>query len=431
MHAVIDVASAIKVEIIIATSFSFFFLSISISLFIVLLSNRCNTPFRKYITKNCNIQIIMSANFTKRHFVRLLKIKYLYLFSYSVVMEKYNIVFIETPFSKKSILGRRAEDFVLREFASFDSKDGYIVKEAVYKDAEGDYFMPDAINIVLTLDAPLLRRSTVEDFVSLMRHKGISSMRLGARDAISRIRIGNAPDEGIFVKDADFLKIDSAKTYNMVYNLLKDRILDAHLTNGVDIVDKATVFVDDTVLIEAGAQILPFSRLEGNSVVKSGARISASFVRNSVVEGCATVDYSHIVDSCVRANATVGPFARLRGAQIGEHCRIGDFVEIKASKLMDGVKASHLSYVGDAEVGEGTNVGCGTVFCNYDGKDKHKTTVGSKCFIGANTNLIAPVVVGDNAFIAAGTTVTRDVGDGSFTIGRVRQDTKTINRPQA
>ena len=263
-------------------------------------------------------------------------------------------------------------------------------------------FYPDAINIVLTLDAPLLRRSTVEDFVSLMRHKGISSMRLGARDAISRIRIGNAPDEGIFVKDADFLKIDSAKTYNMVYNLLKDRILDAHLTNGVDIVDNATVFVDDTVLIEAGAQILPFSRLEGNSVVKSGARISASFVRNSVVEGCARGD-----------------------------CPIGDFVEIKASKLMDGVKASHLSYVGDAEVGEGTNVGCGTVFCNYDGKDKHKTTVGSKCFIGANTNLIAPVVVGDNAFIAAGTTVTRDVGDGSFTIGRVRQDTKTINRPQA
>ncbi len=106
-------------------------------------------------------------------------------------------------------------------------------------------------------------------------------------------------------------------------------------------------------------------------------------------------------------------------------------MEIKASKLSDGVKASHLSYVGDAEVGEGTNVGCGTVFCNYDGREKHKTTVGSRCFIGANTNLIAPVVVGDNAFIAAGTTVTRDVGDGSFTIGRVRQDTKTITKTQA
>ena len=154
-------------------------------------------------------------------------------------------------------------------------------------------------------------------------------------------------------------------------------------------------------------------------------------MRNSIVENGASVEMSHIVDSCVRAGATVGPFARLRGAQVGEKCRIGDFVEIKASKLGNGVKASHLSYVGDAEVGDGTNVGCGTVFCNYDGKDKHRTTVGSGCFIGANTNLIAPVVVGDNSFIAAGTTVTRDVEECSFTIGRVRQDTKTINKTQA
>ena len=89
------------------------------------------------------------------------------------------------------------------------------------------------------------------------------------------------------------------------------------------------------------------------------------------------------------------------------------------------------SYVGDADVGDGTNVGCGTVFCNYDGKVKNKTTVGSRCFLGANTNLIAPVVVGDNAFIAAGTTVTRDVEESTFTIGRVKQDTKTITKPQS
>lgn len=345
-------------------------------------------------------------------------------------MDKFNVVFIETVSSKQSLLGRRAEEYILRAFAGFVARDSRIVKESVFFDAPDSFFMSDAINVVLTLDMPLLRQSTVEHFIALMKHKGIEHLRLGAKDSPSVIRIGNAPDEGIFVADNDFLKIGDAKSYNMVYNLLKDRILDSHLSAGVNVIDKTTVFVDDTVKIEAGAQILPFSRIEGDSVIKSGARVSASYVRNSRIESGADVEMSHIVDSCVRAHATVGPFARLRGAQIGTKCRIGDFVEIKASKLGEGVKAAHLSYVGDAEVGEGTNVGCGTVFCNYDGKDKHKTTVGCKCFIGANTNLIAPVVVGDNAFIAAGTTVTRDVEESSFTIGRVRQDTKTITKTQ-
>ena len=345
-------------------------------------------------------------------------------------MDKFNIVFIENENSKQSILGRRAEEYILREFAGFDAADSRIVRERVYLNAPEKYFLSDAINVVLTLDTPLLRRKTIEHFVALMKHKNISFVRLGAKDSQSLIRIGDAQDEGIFVSDDDFLKLNGAKSYNMVYNLLKDRILDAHLLAGVNIVDKTTVFIDDTVKIASGAQILPFSRVEGDSIIKANAKISASYIRNSVVESCASVEMSHIVDSCVRARATVGPFARLRGAQIGAGCRIGDFVEVKGSRLGDGVKASHLSYVGDAEVGDGTNVGCGTVFCNYDGKDKHKTTVGSKCFIGANTNLIAPVVVGDNAFIAAGTTVTRDVCDSSFTIGRVRQDTKTKTKPQ-
>lgn len=344
-------------------------------------------------------------------------------------MDKFNIIFIQTDNGKQSLLGRRAEEFVMREFANFDSGDSRLSKDAVYSAASEDYFMPDAINVVLTLDMPLIRQSTVRHYVALMKHKNIFALRLGSKDSVAMIRIGNAPDEGIFVVEDDFLKIGDAKSFNMVYNLLKDRILDAHLDAGVKIVDKNTTFIDDTVKIEAGACIAPFSRIEGDSFIKGGATVSASYLRNSIVEKGATVEMSHLVDSCVRACASVGPFARLRGAQIGESCRIGDFVEIKSSKLARGVKASHLSYVGDAEVGEHTNVGCGTVFCNYDGRDKHKTTVGSGCFIGANTNLVAPVVVGDNAFIAAGTTVTRDVGEGSFTIGRVRQDTKT--KPQA
>ena len=350
---------------------------------------------------------------------------------YSVVMEKFNLVFIETKSSKQSLLGRTAADFILKEFGGFDAAHSRILKENAYLDARDALIEEDAINVVLTLDMPLLRRQSIERYAALMKHKGVPMVRLGAKDSASFIRVGKGADEGIFVKDDDFLKLSDAKSYNMVYNLLKDRILDAHLQAGVQILDKATVFVDDTAKLEAGAQILPFSRIEGDSVVKSGARVSASYLRNSVIESGAVAEYSHIVDSCVCARATVGPFARLRGAQVGADCRVGDFVEVKASKLGQGVKAAHLSYVGDAEVGDGTNVGCGTVFCNYDGRQKHKTTVGSGCFLGANTNLIAPVVVGDNAFIAAGTTVTRDVEDGSFTIGRVKQDTKSINKTQA
>lgn len=345
-------------------------------------------------------------------------------------MERYNIIFIETKNSKRSLLGRTAADFVMREFADFQTAESRIVKEETYRARPDGYYMKDAVNVILTLDMPLLRKVTIERYVSLLQLKRVSMTRLGARDSESLICIGKASDEGIFVNDEDFLRIADTKTYNMVYNLLKDRIIDAHLNAGVGIVDRTTVFIDDTAKIEVGAKILPFSRIEGDSVIKSGAAVSASYVRNSVIEEGATVEMSHIADSCVCARATVGPFARLRGAQIGDGCRVGDFVEVKASRLANGVKAAHLSYVGDADVGEGTNVGCGTVFCNYDGRSKHKTTVGSGVFLGANTNLIAPVVVGDNAFVAAGTTVTRDVGESSFTIGRVKQDTKIKIKPQ-
>ena len=124
----------------------------------------------------------------------------------------------------------------------------------------------------------------------------------------------------------------------------------------------------------------------------------------------------------VGKNCTVGPFAHLRkGANVGDNCRVGDFVEIKNSVVGEGTKVSHLAYVGDADVGENCNIGCGVVFCNYDGKNKHRTRVGNNCFIGSNVNLIAPVEIADGAFVAAGTTVTEGAGKGDFVIGRVRQ----------
>lgn len=336
-------------------------------------------------------------------------------------MDKYNIVFIKTENGEKEMLGRRAEDYVLREFADFSAKKCRIAKTEAYK--EENALLDGCVNVVLTLDMPLVKKKDIEMLVRQMKQKNISLIRLGAKDSLAKICIGKGVDDGVFCKQDAFLKIGDAKSYNIVYNLLKDEILDGLLHRGVQIIDKVTTFVDDTVNVESGVIIKPFCTIEGESTILNGSTVFASYIRDSVIDG-ADVSCSHVICSHVRTRANVGPFARLRHAVVDEGCRVGDFVEVKASRLREGVKCAHLSYVGDADVGERTNVGCGTVFCNYDGHQKHKTTVGAECFLGANTNLVAPLVVGDHAFIAAGTTVTRDVEDGSFTIGRVRQDTK-------
>lgn len=336
-------------------------------------------------------------------------------------MEKYNIVFVETEWSKKPLLGRRVEDFVIREFADFDAPDCRIVKIASYKEKVA--LLQGYVNVVLTLDMPLVKKQDVFELVRRMRAEKIDCVGLGKNNPVAKICFDKSENEGVFSSDKAFFKIDDAKSFNVVYNLLKNSVLDDLLAHGVYILDKTTTHIDDTANIEKGVTVLPYSRVEGESTVVNGATISASYIKDSVIDG-ATVEYSYVVCSQVHTGATVGPFARLRGATIGKNCRIGDFVEVKASTLSEGVKAAHLTYIGDAEIGERTNVGCGSVFCNFDGVDKHKTTVGSNCFIGANTNLVAPVVVGDNAFIAAGTTVTRNIEERSFTIGRVRQDTK-------
>lgn len=336
-------------------------------------------------------------------------------------MDKYNIVFVENQWSQETMLGRRVGDYAIREFADFNAPDCRIAKIGAYK--EDVALLEGYINVVLTLDMPLVKKGDIFALVRRMRAENIDCVGLGKNNPIAKICIGKSANKGVFSSDKAFFQIDDAKSYNVVYNLLKDAILDDFLSRGVRILDKNTTFIDDTINIESGVVILPYTRIEGESVLMNGAKVAGSYIKDSVIDG-ASVEYSYLACSHVHARATVGPFARLRGATIGNNCRVGDFVEVKASTLREGVKASHLTYIGDADVGERTNVGCGSVFCNYDGVDKHKTTVGCNCFIGANTNLIAPVVVGDNAFIAAGTTVTRDIEDGSFTIGRVRQDTK-------
>ena len=207
--------------------------------------------------------------------------------------------------------------------------------------------------------------------------------------------------------------------------LLSERIARRLQEEGVILEDPSLVKISANCVVEKGARIEAFVKLE-RSIVRSGAviRSFSTLVGSEVAEGAEVIE-SRVYDSVIGKGAKVGPFAYIRmGSAIGEKCRIGDFVEVKASFVADGAKAAHLTYIGDAEIGVKTNIGCGAVFANYDGKNKHKTKVGNEAFIGANVNLIAPVTVGDGAFIAAATTVTKNVSDGAFVIGRSRAEEK-------
>lgn len=178
--------------------------------------------------------------------------------------------------------------------------------------------------------------------------------------------------------------------------------------------------LESTVKVGANVTIEPYAVVKGNSVLADGCVIgSYSYIDDSSIGANTVVKSSRICDSTVGADCVVGPNAHLRdNAVVRDRCRVGNFVEVKNSTLGDGVKASHLSYIGDATVGDDTNIGCGVIFVNYDGKTKHRTQVGKGCFIGCNSNLVAPVTVGEGCFVACGTTVDKDMPDGSFSIGR-------------
>lgn len=182
-------------------------------------------------------------------------------------------------------------------------------------------------------------------------------------------------------------------------------------------------YIDKQAVIEKGVVIYPNNTIIGNCVIKSGTILYPNnLIMNSVIGEDCKIYSSTIQDSKVSNKVNIGPNAHLRnGTQICDNVRIGNFVEIKNSLVKEGTKIAHLTYVGDAQIGKNCNLGCGVVFCNYDGKQKHKTTIGNNVFIGSNVNLIAPINIGDNSFLAAGSTITKDVKENSFSIARVKQ----------
>lgn len=196
---------------------------------------------------------------------------------------------------------------------------------------------------------------------------------------------------------------------------------------GVVIQRPETCVIDPEVEAGAGTVIEPYVQLLGRTHVGSNCRIR-SF---SVIEDCTVGNGVFIRQSCVLEDSTIadgaqiGPFAHLRpGSEIGENAHVGNFVETKKTRLGKGAKANHLTYLGDAEIGEGTNIGAGAITCNYDGVNKHKTTIGKGAFVGSDSTLVAPVTIGDGAYIGAGSCITRDVPADALAVARGRQVAK-------
>lgn len=232
---------------------------------------------------------------------------------------------------------------------------------------------------------------------------------------------------GAYVSDfSEFMGVNSRFQLYEASIVMQQRINTRLMNEGVTIIDLKSTYIDDKVKIGKDTIIYPNVIIEGETSIGEDCIIGPnSRIVDSVIENGVEVQSSIILNSIVKSNAKIGPFAYIRPeSEIGKEVKIGDFVEIKKSKIGEGTKIPHLTYVGDADVGEGCNLGCGTITVNYDGTNKHKTIIGNKVFVGCNTNLVAPLKIGDNAYVAAGSTLTEDVPKGALAIAREKQVNK-------
>jgi bifunctional UDP-N-acetylglucosamine pyrophosphorylase / glucosamine-1-phosphate N-acetyltransferase len=230
----------------------------------------------------------------------------------------------------------------------------------------------------------------------------------------------------------EILGINDRRQLATAYEIIQSRIKDAWMMRGVTIIDPTSVTIDDTVEIGVDAIIEPQTHLRGTTVIGAGSRIGPnSTIENSTIGDNVTAMYSVILDSHVGNHAVVGPFAHIRQqVQVGESCRVGNFVELKKTTLGANTNVAHLSYLGDATVGEQVNIGAGTITVNYDGKNKHQTIIGNYTRIGSNNTLVAPLTIGAQVTTAAGSAIVSDVPDDCLAIARAFQTIKPGWRPK-
>jgi bifunctional UDP-N-acetylglucosamine pyrophosphorylase/glucosamine-1-phosphate N-acetyltransferase len=222
----------------------------------------------------------------------------------------------------------------------------------------------------------------------------------------------------------DFLGINTRVDLARVAEIMRERINKAHMLAGVGVMDFRHTYIDEGVKLGQDTTVMPHAFLRGktrvgrNCIIENGVVLTDAVIADNVH----VKSYSVIEESQIEEGATVGPFARVRpGSKVGRSARVGNFVELKKCTMKRGAKASHLTYLGDAIVGEGANIGCGTITCNYDGVHKHLTVIGDGAFVGSDTQFIAPVSIGKGSVIGAGSTITKDVPAHALSLSRTDQ----------
>lgn len=282
------------------------------------------------------------------------------------------------------------------------------------RDADDATRALDEINVgTYAFDAPWLREA-------IGRVTPSSSGEYYLTDLVA-LAIGDGRAVGVIVADdaADAIGINDRVALAAAEERMRRRIAEMHMRNGVTIVDPATTRIDAGIEIGQDARIEPWTILEGATVIAQDAVIGPNaHVRDSRIGPRTRVWSSVVEESTVAEDVQIGPFAHLRpGAEVGARCRIGNFAEIKKSRLGAGTQQHHFSYLGDAELGENVNVGAGTVTANFDGTAKHRTVVGDRVSLGVDSMLVAPVTIGEGATTGAGSVVTRDVAPGKTVVG--------------
>lgn len=283
---------------------------------------------------------------------------------------------------------RKVREINTGTFCFDNSKLFDALKKVNNDNAQGEYYLPDTLRV--------------------LRKQGHRISAYRVRDASETVGINNR------------IQLAEAEA------IWRKRVLERHMLEGVTIVDPNHTYIETDVEIGRDTTILPGTVLRGNTVIGENCIIGPNAdIRDCRIADGVTVEHSTLRESRVGSQSTVGPYAYVRpNSSIGERVKIGDFVEVKNAVIGTGTKVSHLSYIGDADLGESVNVGCGAVTVNYDGERKWRTVVGNRSFIGCNANLIAPVHIGCDTYIAAGSTITDDIPDDAFAIARERQTTK-------
>jgi bifunctional UDP-N-acetylglucosamine pyrophosphorylase/glucosamine-1-phosphate N-acetyltransferase len=237
---------------------------------------------------------------------------------------------------------------------------------------------------------------------------------------------GKGVDGVMFDDESEFIGVNDRWQLSEATWLMRLAILGNLATSGVTIIDPNSTHIGIDVEIAPDTTVLPGCVIEGRTKVGAGSHIGPNcWIKDSVIGERCRVFMSHMDGAVMESGSRCGPFSNLRpGAHLRQEVKIGNFVEVKNAELDDKVSVSHLTYIGDAHVGAGSNIGAGTITCNYDGYTKSRTEIGKGAFVGSNSTLVAPVRVGDGAFVAAGSVVTKDVPDDALAVGRARQENK-------